>query len=74
MIVKVKLFATLREGRFPVAEREFTAGATVRDVLADLAMPETEVALILINGRHKDFDTVLAGGDTLSLFPPVGGG
>jgi len=74
MIVKIKLFATLREGRFPVAERQFNAGVTVRGVLAVITIREAEVALILINGRHKDFETVLADGDTLSLFPPIGGG
>jgi molybdopterin converting factor small subunit len=47
---------------------------TVSDVLLRYSLPEKEVTLIFINGRHGDFDTILFDGDTLSLFPPVGGG
>jgi molybdopterin converting factor small subunit len=32
------------------------------------------VNLIFINGRNADFNTPLSEGDTVSFFPPVGGG
>lgn len=72
--ITIKLFATLRKYRFDVAEGEFPDGVTVSDVLLRYSVPEKEVTLIFINGRHGDYDTVLFDGDTLSLFPPVGGG
>lgn len=74
MQITVKLFATLRVGRFEEKTLEFSGGTTVGGVIGELALPEKEVTLIFINGRHADLTTVLSAGDTLSLFPPVGGG
>lgn len=72
--VTVKLFATLRQGRFSLENRTFEPGTTVGMVVRELGIPEQEAALILVNGRHEDLTTQLADGDTLALFPPVGGG
>lgn len=74
MNVIVKLFATLRDGRFNIESKRFGAQATVRDVLSELKIPNSDVALILVNGRHVELDYVLSDGETLALFPPVGGG
>lgn len=74
MHINVKLFATLRQGRFDVEEREVAPGATVGDVIREVGIPEKDVKLIFINGRHALPDTELAEGDTLALFPPIGGG
>ena len=49
-------------------------GTSVRDVARSLLIPEQEVKLIMINGTHADWDTVLKENDRLALFPPVGGG
>jgi len=72
--VTVKLFATLREGRFEVLERRFAEGVTIGDVLRELVIPEKQATLILVNGRHAELTTRLAEGDVLAIFPPVGGG
>ncbi len=72
--VTVKLFATLREGRFDIRAMELAAGSTVADVARILAIPQEEVALIMVNHRHHEIDHVLGDGETLALFPPVGGG
>jgi molybdopterin converting factor small subunit len=40
----------------------------------DIGIPEKEVRLIFVNGRHASLEDRLAEGDTLALFPPVGGG
>ncbi len=72
--ITVKLFATLREGRFDIRSMNIAAGATVADVVRMLEIPEKEVSLILVNHRHHDPDHVLNAGETLALFPPVGGG
>jgi sulfur-carrier protein len=72
--VQVKLFATLREGRFEAKLVEVGAATTIGDVIRTLGIPEKEVTLIFVNGRHAEPDQLLAGGDRLALFPPVGGG
>ncbi len=74
MRVTVKLFATLRKDRFDVTEGEFPEGTTVADIVRHYGVPEKDVTLIFINGRHGEFETGLSDGDTLALFPPVGGG
>lgn len=74
MIVTVKLFATLREGRFQIKELDLQDRATVSDIAGQIGIAEKELALMLVNGRHVELDHVLSDGDTLSLFPPVGGG
>lgn len=75
MIVLVKLFATFRDDRFVKQEMTFSdEGTTVTDVLQQLAIPLEEVAICLVNGRTAPVTHILQNGDTLSLFPPVGGG
>ena len=77
--VYVKLFATLRTYRpglgigeaFPVQVPE---GATVRDLIALLELPEDEVKIIFVNALNREPEHVLADGDELGLFPPIGGG
>jgi sulfur-carrier protein len=70
----VKLFASLQKGRFEAREFELPEGTKTRDVLELTGIPESEAALIFINNTHAELDTVLNEGDSLALFPPVGGG
>ena len=72
--VTVKLFATLREGRFNVDSLELQPGSTVTTIVHRLGIPEKEATLIFLNGRHADLSTELFDGDTLAIFPPIGGG
>lgn len=74
MNVTVKLFATFRVGRFKVEERGYPPGTTCRAIIADVGLSEEEIGIVLLNGRHAALDARLAEGDTLSLFPLVGGG
>lgn len=74
MNVTVKLFATFRGGRFDAEVREYPAGTTVADVVRGLKIPEQELGIMLVNSRHVKLDHPLADGDTLSLFPLLGGG
>jgi molybdopterin synthase sulfur carrier subunit len=77
--VHVKLFATLRRFRpelglgeaFPV---ELPEGSTVGDLIEHLALPKEEVRLIFVNAHFRELDYILADGDELGVFPPVGGG
>ncbi len=74
MRVTVKLFATLRQGRFDIDTLDLPPGTKIIDVVQRLGVPEKEVTLIFINGRHGDFTSELHDGDTLAMFPPEGGG
>lgn len=74
MQVNVKLFATLREGRFKQEITELSDNSRVLDVLKKYELPLEEVAICLVNGRDADNEHTLQNGDTVSLFPPVGGG
>jgi sulfur-carrier protein len=74
MQITVKLFATFRNGRFKVAGQEHPAGTDCRRVMLSLGLTEEEIGVVMINGRHATLDQLLHEGDTLSLFPLVGGG
>lgn len=74
MQITLKLFATFRNGRFKVAEQELPDGTDVRAVVLSLGLTEEEIGIVMLNGRHGELDSKLAHGDTLSLFPLVGGG
>lgn len=49
-------------------------GATPKDIIGQLSIPEEDVAILFINGRGRKIDTIIAENDTVSIFPPVGGG
>ena len=70
----LKLFASLKRGRFDTANKEYDRGISVAGVIRIERLPEKEVTLMLVNGRHVECDHILADGDTLALFPPLGGG
>jgi molybdopterin converting factor small subunit len=74
MNVTVKLFATFRVGRFKIDQRDYPPGTSCREIIADVGLTEQELGIVLINGRHAALNTRLEEGDTLSLFPLVGGG
>ena len=74
MQLTVKLFATFRQGRFEVAALERPAGTTVGGLVDELAIPRGEIGFVLVRGRHAELDHQPAPGDTVSIFPLVGGG
>lgn len=74
MKLTVRLFASLRDGRFEAETRRYGPDTTVGDVLADLGIPESAVKLVFVNNRHARADVVLRDGDVLGIFPPIGGG
>lgn len=73
MEVNVKLFADLREGRFKAETAKLEDNSHVIDVIKKYNLPLEEVAICFVNGCDADNDYVLHNGDTVSLFPPVGG-
>jgi molybdopterin converting factor small subunit len=74
MQITIKLFATFRVGRFNSAAREYPAGTTVGEIIRELEIPEKELGMVLVNSRHVELDQQLNEGDSLSIFPLVGGG
>lgn len=74
MEITVKLFATFRTDRFDIETRDYPEGTTVGGVVDDLQLPREQLGILMINGRHVDLDRVLAEGETLAIFPLVGGG
>ncbi len=83
MKVNVKLFAFL--SRYLPAgavrnqiELEMPEGATPRDILVELNVPENVCRLVLINGVYvvpsERATHALVDGDTLAAWPPVAGG
>lgn len=74
MKVEVRLFAYFREGRGKKIFLDVDENYSVKDVVKDLKIDENEVHLLLVNGRDGYLSTELKDGDTISLFPPVGGG
>ena len=74
MIITVKLFATFQKGRFTIEQREYPAGTLVESIVAELQIPEGSLGILLVNSRHVKLDRELVDGDTLAIFPLVGGG
>ncbi|MDK2848222.1 MAG: sulfur-carrier protein [Desulfuromonadales bacterium] len=74
MKVLVKLFATFRNDRFKEKLCEYEAGTMVSQIIEELNLPEDQIGAVLVNARHVEDDQELKDGDTLSIFPLVGGG
>ncbi|ABB31284.1 thiamine S protein [Geobacter metallireducens RCH3] len=74
MEITVKLFAMFRVGRFAAGTYKYRDGITPADIAGELKIPEKDVGIVLVNSRHAKLDHRLFEGDTLSLFPLVGGG
>ena len=77
MHVQIRLFGDLRrflretDGRLTL---ELGEGATVRDLLKGVKVPETEVGLVSVNGKLAPEETALCDGDAVDAFSPIGGG
>jgi len=74
MEVEVRLFASLRKYENRQNKIEMKDGARVRDFLERIGVPPSEVAIILVNGRHAREEQPLHDGETVSLFPAIAGG
>ncbi len=74
MNITVKLFASFRAGRFEIEKGDYPAGTTVADVADSLSLPHSDLGIMMVNSRHVKLDRELLDGDTLALFPLLGGG
>ena len=79
MVIRVKLFATLRR-HYPhlgIGEPmpvEVAEGTTVGQLLDHLRLPADEVKMVFVNNIVREAGHVLHDGDEMGIFPPVGGG
>lgn len=73
-MLTIKLFATFQKGRFETAQRECVPGTTLADIVDELGIARQEIGVLLVSGRHAELDHVPAAGDTVAIFPLVGGG
>lgn len=74
MHITVKLFASFRTGRFDIEACDYPTGTTVAEVADSLDLPQSELGIMMVNNRHVKLERVLVEGDTLALFPLLGGG
>jgi molybdopterin converting factor small subunit len=74
MRITVKLFASFRTGRVPIETGDYPNGTTVADIVAEQGIPVAELGIMMVNSRHVGLDRELVDGDTLALFPLLGGG
>jgi len=74
MDITVRLFLAFRTGRFNTKVLQYAEGTTVRQVVDDLRLPEADLGTAIVNGREAELGDVLSPGDTLLVFPLVGGG
>jgi molybdopterin converting factor small subunit len=74
MRIIVKLFATLRTGRFTEETRNYPPGTRIADIILELGIAEKDIGMIMLNHRHAEPEQPLNDGDSLALFPLVGGG
>jgi sulfur carrier protein ThiS len=84
MKVTVKLFATLAGHLPPAARRagqvavEQAPGSSVADLIAQLGLPPALCTLVLVDGRFvaptDHAGRMLREGETVAIWPPIGGG
>jgi len=74
LLIEVRLFATLREGRFDKKVLEFSKSATLTDVMEDLGIPQKKIGILLVNGKSSVLQQTLSANDVVSIFPAIGGG
>jgi molybdopterin synthase sulfur carrier subunit len=77
--VQTRVYATLRRfwpglGLGEPLLVELPEGATVGQLLEKLDLPEDEIKIVFVNNLVRERDHMLADGDRLGIFPPVGGG
>jgi sulfur carrier protein len=72
--VVIKLFASLRVGRFKTEEQNLPEGTTLQELFKLLELQLIDVAIARVNGKMADDDYILQAGDQVALFPPLGGG
>jgi molybdopterin synthase sulfur carrier subunit len=79
--VEVRIYATLRKyvpglGIGEKLRLSLSDSTTLNQLVERLGIPRSEIKVIMVNNyaQPTNYDYVLADGDRLAIFPPVGGG
>ena len=74
--VTVNLYAGFREhsGGRPSVTVSFESEMSIEQLLNQLGVPVEEVRIIFCNNRLVDASHTVAGGESIGVFPAVGGG
>ena len=77
--IQVKLFGVFRNfipdgKKKPVFEMEVENGTRIIDVSKYLGIPEEEPKVFIRNHRAAHENDLIADGDVIAFFPPIGGG
>ena len=74
--VTVNLYAAFREqiGGDPSVAVRIEPGQTVGQVLEQLGIPSEKARIIFVDNRASQLSHTLQGGETLGVFPAIGGG
>jgi molybdopterin converting factor small subunit len=74
--VTVSVYANLRAyiGGRPSVDVDLPRGATVRQVIEQLGIPQDQTRIVFVNHKAAGWDDVLQGGERLDLFSAIGGG
>jgi len=73
--IHIKLFASLRK-YLPESPETYPIepGISIEHLIGQLGIPVKDVKLVFINSVKSNLSSYLEGGETVGLFPPVGGG
>jgi len=79
MKITVRLFTTLTHYLPPESDgtsfqAEIEDGATVHELIAQVGIPAHLPHIVMVNARRVSLGNALKDGDTVSLFPAIGGG
>jgi molybdopterin converting factor small subunit len=71
LYVNLKAYAPGKETGFHV---DLDPGATVKDLMGALKIPDTVKRVVVVNGRRARDNSILQPDDAVTLFPPLEGG
>jgi sulfur carrier protein ThiS len=75
MRIRLRLFASLQKWLpdNPI-DHEVAGPKTIREFMSEKGIPEEAVAICICNGDKVSADKPLCDGDSLEIFPLIGGG
>lgn len=75
-VVTANVYATFRKhiGGKPSIEVSIETGQSIEQLLEQLSIPVEETRILFCNNRIVNRTHALQGGDTVGIFPAIGGG
>jgi sulfur carrier protein ThiS len=74
--ISIFLYATLRKRRSGLVNRGpvTTKATTVGELLDEIRIPKDEAAIVFVNDNRATLESCVEDGDTVRIFPVLGGG